>query len=83
MGDPDEDRTRLVHVVSRTAGREILFADDEKEEFRKILFKQIKFSGLRALALREGGFTPVNPSNTANACFDPELPARILADFHG
>ncbi len=49
-GGPDEDRTRLVHVVSRTAGREILFGDDEKEEFRKILFKQLKFSGLRALA---------------------------------
>jgi len=44
------DGVRLVHVVSRTAGQEILFGDLEKEAFRKILFKQLKFSGLRALA---------------------------------
>ncbi len=44
------DGVRFVHVVSRTAGQEILFGDDEKERFRKILFKQLKFSGLRALA---------------------------------
>jgi len=42
--------TRCVHVVSRTAGQEILFGDQEKETFREILFKQLKFSGLRALA---------------------------------
>jgi putative transposase len=41
---------RFVHVFSRTAGQEILFGDGEKEAFRKILFKQLKFSGLRALA---------------------------------
>ena len=41
---------RYVHVVSRTAGQEILFGDREKEAFRKILFKQLKFSGLRAIA---------------------------------
>ena len=41
---------RYVHVVSRTAGQEILFGDKEKETFRKILFKQLKFSGLRAIA---------------------------------
>ena len=39
-----------MHVVTRTAGQEILFGDDERERFRKILFKQLKFSGLRALA---------------------------------
>ena len=44
------DGARLVHVVSRTAGQEILFGDLEKEAFCKILFKQLKFSGLRALA---------------------------------
>src|SRR5210317_1235461 len=44
------DGVRFVHVVSRTAGQEILFGGDEKERFRKILFKQLKFSGLRALA---------------------------------
>jgi REP element-mobilizing transposase RayT len=49
IGSPDGQR-RYFHVVSRTAGKEILFGDDEKETFRKILFKQLKFSGLRALA---------------------------------
>jgi len=49
LGEAD-GRSRYVHVVSRTAGREILFGDVEKEVFRKILFKQLKFSGLRALA---------------------------------
>ncbi len=44
------DGARFVHIVSRTAGREILFGDEEKETFRKILFKQLKFSGLRAMA---------------------------------
>ena len=44
------DGARFVHVVSRTTGREILFGDEEKETFRKILFKQLKFSGLRAMA---------------------------------
>ena len=39
-----------MHVVTRTAGQQILFGDDEREQFRKILFKQLKFSGLRALA---------------------------------
>ncbi|MGI9244266.1 MAG: transposase [Verrucomicrobiales bacterium] len=36
--------------MTRTAGQEILFGDVERETFRKILFKQLKFSGLRALA---------------------------------
>ena len=49
LGEAD-GRSRYVHVVSRTAGQEILFGDVEKEVFRKILFKQLKFSGLRALA---------------------------------
>ena len=40
------DGVRYVHVVSRTAGREILFEEAEKETFTKILFKQLKFSGL-------------------------------------
>ncbi|MGI9244370.1 MAG: transposase [Verrucomicrobiales bacterium] len=44
------DGVRFVHVVSRTAGREILFDDDGKEMFSKILFKQLKFSGLRVYA---------------------------------
>jgi len=49
LGDPD-GRARFLHVVTRTAGQEILFGDDERERFRKILFKQLKFSGLKALA---------------------------------
>ncbi|MFT5410953.1 MAG: putative transposase [Verrucomicrobiales bacterium] len=44
------DGAWFVHGVSPTAGQEILFGDHEKETFRKILFKQLKFSGLRALA---------------------------------
>ena len=46
----DHRGARLVHAVSRACGQEILFGDAEKEAFRKILFKQLKFSGLRALA---------------------------------
>ena len=42
--------SRCVHVVSRTAGRQILFGDRDKETFHKILFKQLKFSGLRLIA---------------------------------
>ena len=36
---------RYAHVVTRSAGQEILFGDLEKEVFHKILFKQLKFSG--------------------------------------
>ena len=43
-------RDNVYHVVTRTAGREILFGAREKEMFRRILFRQLKFSGLRALA---------------------------------
>ena len=49
LGEPD-GKPRFVHVVTRTAGQEILFGDQEKETFHRILFKQLKFSGLRALA---------------------------------
>ncbi|MFK5920531.1 MAG: transposase [Verrucomicrobiota bacterium] len=45
-----EGQTNYYHVVSRTAGRDILFGDDEKEVFRILMLKQLKFSGLRALA---------------------------------
>ena len=41
---------QMVHVVSRTAGQEIFFGDREKEALHKILFKQLKFSGLRVIA---------------------------------
>jgi putative transposase len=43
-------QANIYHVVTRTAGQEILFGDGEKELFRKILFTQLKFSGLRCLA---------------------------------
>ena len=36
--------------MSRTAGKQILLVDDERETFRKVFFKQLKFSGLRAQA---------------------------------
>ena len=49
LGEPD-GLGRFLHVVTRTAGQEILFGDAEREVFRKILFQQLKFSGLRALA---------------------------------
>jgi putative transposase len=49
IGEPD-GTSRFFHVVTRTAGQEILFGDTEKETFHKILFKQLKFSGLRVLA---------------------------------
>ncbi len=45
-----EGQTNYYHVVSRTTGRDILFEDDEKEVFRILMLKQLKFSGLRALA---------------------------------
>jgi putative transposase len=37
------------HVVSRVAGREILFGDEEREAFVGILQRQLAFSGLRTL----------------------------------
>ncbi len=45
-----EGETNYYHVVSRVAGRELLFGDEDKEIFRIIMLKQLKFSGLRALA---------------------------------
>lgn len=45
-----EGQTNYYHVVSRTTGRDILFEDDEKEVFQILMLKQLKFSGLRALA---------------------------------
>ena len=38
------------HVISRVAGRGLVFGDAEKEFFRTLLAKQLKFSGLRCLA---------------------------------
>ncbi|MFK5923422.1 MAG: transposase [Verrucomicrobiota bacterium] len=46
----EKGQTNYYHVVSRTAGKYRLFEDDEKEAFRYILMRQLKFSGLRALA---------------------------------
>jgi putative transposase len=42
--------TNFYHVVSRVAGREILFGDIEKKAFLKIFRKQLAFSGLKAVA---------------------------------
>jgi hypothetical protein len=38
------------HVVSRVVNRELVFGDADKEYFRKLLVKQLKFSGLKAIA---------------------------------
>ena len=43
-------QANVYHVVTRTAAREILFGEREREVFRRILFKQLRFSGLRCLA---------------------------------
>ena len=43
-------RANVYHVVTRTTARQILFGDAERETFRKILLKQLRFSGLRCLA---------------------------------
>ncbi len=45
-----EGETNFYHVVSRVAGRELLFGDEDKEIFHIVLLKQLEFSGLRALA---------------------------------
>lgn len=45
-----EGKSHFYHVVTRTAGQELLFGDAEKETFRQILLKQLKFSGLRSVA---------------------------------
>lgn len=44
------EQTNYYHVVSRVAGKYLLFGDGEKELFRRILMRQLKFSGLQALA---------------------------------
>lgn len=43
-------QTNYYHVVSRVAGRELVFGDEEKEFFHKLLVRQLKFSGLKAVA---------------------------------
>ena len=50
VGRAEPDAVRFVLVVSRTAGQEILFGDQEKETFRKILFKQLLPSLARGAA---------------------------------
>ena len=82
------DGVRYVHVVSRTAGKEILFGDVEKETFRKILFKQLKFSGLRALAWCLMGnhfhlLLEVPDRKASLALLSDEAVLGRLAVFHG
>jgi REP element-mobilizing transposase RayT len=43
-------RANVYHVVTRTTARQIIFGDAERETFRKILLKQLRFSGVRCLA---------------------------------
>ena len=46
----DSGRTNYYHVVSRVAGRELVFGEEEKEHFRELLVKQMRFAGLGAVA---------------------------------
>ena len=46
----DTGRTNYYHVVSRVVNRELVFGGDEKESFRRLLMRQLKFSGLKAVA---------------------------------
>ncbi|HUF63037.1 MAG TPA: hypothetical protein VMN36_13250 [Verrucomicrobiales bacterium] len=43
-------QTHCYHVVSRFAGRHIVFGESEREFFRTLLRRQLRFSGLRTLA---------------------------------
>ena len=45
----ESGRSNCYHVVSRVAGRELVFGDEEKEFFRNLLERQLRFSGLRCL----------------------------------
>ena len=46
----EQGKTNHYHVVSRVVGRTLVFGDEEKEAFKKILDRQLNFSGLRCLA---------------------------------
>ncbi len=48
LGEPGS--AHFYHVVSRVAGREILFGDAEREAFMEMLGKQLAFSGLTGVA---------------------------------
>ncbi|HUF61955.1 MAG TPA: hypothetical protein VMN36_07760 [Verrucomicrobiales bacterium] len=43
-------QTHCYHVVSRFAGPHIVFGESEREFFRTLLRRQLRFSGLRTLA---------------------------------
>jgi len=78
--------SQVVHVVSRTAGQEILFGDVDKETFHKILFKQLKFSGLRVIAWCFMGnhfhlLLEIPDRDTALACLSEEDIIARLACF--
>ena len=45
-----EGQTHCYHVISRFAGRHIVFGAPEREFFRTLLTRQLRFSGLRCLA---------------------------------
>ncbi|MGK0189469.1 MAG: putative transposase [Verrucomicrobiales bacterium] len=80
--------SQVVHVVSRTAGQEILFGDQDKETFHKILFKQLKFSGLRVIAWCFMGnhfhlLLEIPDRETAMACLSEEDIIGRLSCFSG
>jgi hypothetical protein len=50
FGLGDAGRTNYYHVVSRVVNRDLVLGDEEKEHFRRLLVRQLKFSGLKAVA---------------------------------
>ena len=48
LGEPGQ--ANCFHVVSRVVDRNLVFGDEEKEFFRSLLERQLRFSGLRCLA---------------------------------
>ena len=43
------DRSAVYHVMSRTAYRSLLFGNEEKEIFVRLLFQQAVFAGIEVL----------------------------------
>ena len=63
----EEGQPNVYHIVTRTAGREILFADGERERFRMILFKQLRtgqvHERVRSIFLHNNALALPQPAN--------------------
>ena len=44
-----EGKSYFYHIISRVVDRQFVLGDEEKEYFRKLLRRQLTFSGLRAI----------------------------------